>query len=61
MAYIEGKEIVKIVETGDTKKLPSDEALFECIVNKDEVSKFIKIPSIMFKGPKGPDLAALTI
>ena len=61
LAYIEGKEIVKLVEMEDAKKLPSNEALFECIVNKDEVGKLIKIPSIMFKGPKGPDVAALII
>jgi hypothetical protein len=44
----------------DLKK-PSNELLFDCIVNKDEVGKIIKIPSRMFKGPKGPELAAITI
>jgi len=44
----------------DLKK-PTNEMLFDCIVNKDEVGKIIKIPSRMFKGPKGPELAAVTI
>ena len=40
---------------------PSNELLFDCIVNKEEVSKLIKIPSRMFKGPTGPEMAAVTI
>jgi hypothetical protein len=31
------------------------------VVNKEEVGKIIKIPSRMFKGPKGPELASITI
>jgi len=42
-------------------KKPGNELLFDCIANKDEVSKIIKIPSRMFKGPRGPELAAITI
>ena len=40
---------------------PTPENLFDCIVNKEEVGKIIKIPSRMFKGPKGPEIAAVTI
>ena len=42
-------------------KKPSNELLFDCIINKEDVSKLIKIPSRMFKGPRGPELAAITI
>ena len=59
LAYVEGKQIALLAEE-DLKK-PSNEQLFDCIVNKDEVGKIIKIPSRMFKGPKGPELAAVTI
>jgi len=59
MAYVEGKQLAILAEE-DLKK-PTNEMLFDCIVNKDEVGKIIKIPSRMFKGPKGPELAAVTI
>jgi hypothetical protein len=59
IAYVEGKEIVKLAE--DDMKKPTNENLFDCIVNKAEVGKVIKIPSRMFKGPKGPEAAAIAI
>lgn len=59
MAYVEGKQVALLAEE-DLKK-PSNDLLFDCIVNKEEVGKIIKIPSRMFKGPKGPELAAVTI
>lgn len=59
LAYIEGKEIASLAEE-DLRK-PTPENLFDCIVNKEEVGKIIKIPSRMFKGPKGPELAAINI
>jgi len=51
---------VALLAEEDLKK-PSNDLLFDCIVNKEEVGKIIKIPSRMFKGPKGPELAAITI
>jgi IQ domain-containing protein H len=62
LAYIDGKTLVQLAESQspDMKK-PGNELLFDCIANKDEVSKIIKIPSRMFKGPRGPELAAITI
>lgn len=42
-------------------KKPANELLFDCIINKEDVSKVIKIPSRMFKGPRGPELAAICI
>jgi hypothetical protein len=42
-------------------KKPTNDDLFECIVNKDEIANLVKIPTRMFKGPKGPDLAAVNI
>ena len=59
IAYAEGKQIAKLAEE-DLKK-PTTEDLFDCIVNKDQVGEIIKIPSRMFKGPRGPELAAVTI
>jgi hypothetical protein len=40
---------------------PTNVQLYDCIANKDDVSKIIKIPSRMFKGPRGPEFAAVTI
>lgn len=59
LAYVEGKEIAKLA-TDDLRK-PSPENLFDCIVNKEEIGQIIKIPTRMYKGPKGPELAAITI
>jgi len=62
LAYIEGKQLVALAQSQspDMKK-PANELLFDCIINKEDVSKVIKIPSRMFKGPRGPELAAITI
>ena len=35
--------------------------MLDCVTNKDEVSKLIKIPKRMFKGPEGPILAATVL
>jgi hypothetical protein len=59
LCYVEGKQIAFLADE-DLKK-PTNEMLFDCIVNKEEVGKIIKIPSRMFKGPKGPEYAAITI
>ncbi len=61
LAYIEGKDLVRLAQSQPELKKPSNEQLFDCIVNKDDVLKVIKIPSRMFKGPRGPELAAITI
>jgi hypothetical protein len=62
LAYIEGKQLVALAhsQTSDMKK-PGNELLFDCIINKEDVGKVIKIPSRMFKGPRGPELAAISI
>ena len=62
MAYIDGKALVQLAEsqTPEMRK-PTSVQLYDCISNKEEVSKIIKIPSRMFKGPRGPELAAITI
>jgi hypothetical protein len=62
LAYIEGKQLVQLAQAqSDGMKKPANELLFDCIINKEDVSKHIKIPSRMFKGPRGPELAAITI
>ncbi len=62
MAYIDGKQLVHLAEsqTPDMRK-PSNEQLYDCISNKEDIAKIIKIPSRMFKGLRGPELAAITI
>ena len=60
LAYIEGKQLVQLAASNDMKK-PPNELLFDCIVNKEDVTKHVKIPSRMFRGPRGPELAAITI
>mmetsp|Transcript_7307 Transcript_7307/g.6491 ORF Transcript_7307/g.6491 Transcript_7307/m.6491 type:complete len:142 (+) Transcript_7307:969-1394(+) len=61
IAYVDGKELVKLSEESSELNKPTNENLFDCIVNKDEVGKNIKIPTRMFRGPKGPEYAAVAI
>ena len=58
-AVIDGRKLVELAQ----EKLdpPQNEEMFECIINKDEVSKSIRVPQLMFKGPEGPILAATVI
>jgi len=35
--------------------------MFDCINNKEEVGKLVKVPTRMFRGPGGPILAATAI
>lgn len=59
MAYVDGRQLVKLVR--DNLEKPSMEDMFDCVENKNEVIKDVKIPKRMFKGPEGPVLAAITI
>jgi hypothetical protein len=62
LAYIDGKQLVALAQSqAPERQRPTNEMLFDCIENKEDVSKIIKIPSRMFKGPRGPELAAITI
>lgn len=59
MAYVDGRKLVELaVEKLDK---PTNEEMFECITNKEEVGKLVKIPTLMFKGPEGPIKAAVVI
>jgi len=59
IAYIDGKEIAKLSQ--EELKKPTNEDLFECIANKDQIDDNIKIPTRMFKGPNGAEKAAVSI
>ena len=59
LAYVDGRALVELAREGLDK--PSKEAMLDCVTNKDDVSKLIKIPKRMFKGPEGPILAATVI
>ena len=61
MAYIEGKKVAALATMELDLKKPSKEELYDCIVNKEDVSHKIKIPSMMFKGHEGPIDAATVI
>lgn len=63
MAYINGRKVAELCRGGeiDLAEKPSNEDLFNCISNKEEVSKSIRIPSLMFKGHEGPIKAATVI
>jgi len=51
MAYVEGRKVAALCFGDiDLSRKPTDEELFNCISNKDEVSASIQIPSLMFKG-----------
>ena len=58
-AIAEGKKVADLASI--EMKQPTIEQLFDCLVNIDDVSQFIRIPTRMFKGPKGHELAAVTI
>jgi len=61
LAYVEGRKVALLVAGDLDLNKPSNEELFDCVVNKDQVGKQIKIPSLMFKGHEGPILAATAI
>jgi len=51
MAYVEGRKVAALCFGDiDLSHKPTDEELFNCISNKDEVAASISIPSLMFKG-----------
>jgi len=59
LAVIEGKKLIELASE-DLKK-PMNEDLYDCLVNQEEISKYIKIPTRMFTGPNGPTLAVICI
>lgn len=63
LCYVEGRKVAYLAQDDTSNNLTkyTKEQLFECVVNKDEVSSKIKIPSLLFKGHEGPILAATVI
>lgn len=59
LAYVDGRQLAELAQENLSK--PSKEEIFDCIQNKEEVGKLIKVPKRMFKGPEGPILAATCI
>lgn len=59
LAVVEGKKLIDLANE-DLKK-PQNEDLFDCLVNQEEVGKYIKIPTRMFTGPNGPAMAVICI
>jgi hypothetical protein len=51
--------LVELAREGLDK--PTKEEIFDCITNKDDVGRLIKVPTRMFKGPEGPLRAATVI
>jgi len=58
-AVVDGSKLVTIAEEELTR--PNDQELLECIINRGQVLEIIRNPRKKFKGPKGPDLAAICI
>lgn len=56
LAYVDGRMLSELAQENLVK--PTREEIFDCITNKEEVGKLVKIPTRMFKGPEGPILAA---
>lgn len=56
---VDGRKLVELAQ----EKLdpPKEKEMYECIINKEEVGKLIKIPELMFIGPEGPIKAATVI
>ena len=59
LAYVDGRQLVELARESLDK--PTKEEMFDCITNKDEVGKLVKIPTRMFKGPEGPILAVTVL
>jgi hypothetical protein len=56
-AIVDGSKLVNLAEEELTR--PNNEELLECLINRSQVEEQIKNPSKKFKGPSGPDLAAI--
>lgn len=62
IAHVDGRKIASLCFGDiDLSNKPSNEELYDCVTNKDEVSNKITIPTLMFKGHEGPAKAALCI
>ena len=59
LAYVDGRQLVELAKESLDK--PTKEEMFDCITNKDDVGKLVKIPTRMFKGPEGPILAVTVL
>ena len=59
IAVVEGKKLVDLAN--DDLKKPQNEDLYDCLINQDEVSKYIKIPARMFTGVNGVAMAVICI
>lgn len=59
LAYVDGRQLVELAR--DSLDKPTKEEMFDCVTNKGEVGKLVKVPTRMFKGPEGPILAAIVI
>ena len=58
-AYVDGKSIAALSE--EELRVPTEQDLFECIVNKDQVGEQMRNPQNKYQGVKGPLLAAVCI
>src|SRR5690606_10243029 len=59
IAFVNGSKLAVLAQSYPSK--PNLEQLLECISNSSEVAYKMKILSLMYKGPKGQNLAALKI
>lgn len=60
LVYIDGKKLAKMAVESTRKSFTMHE-LLDCVVNNEEINKVLKIPSRMFIGPNGKNLAAIKI
>lgn len=58
-AVVDGAKLVVLADEELTR--PNDEELLECIINRAQVIEIMNNPKKKFKGPCGPDLAAICI
>lgn len=58
-AVVDGTKLVALSEEELTR--PNNEELLDCLINRSQVEEQIKNPVKKFKGPSGPDLAAICI
>lgn len=56
-AVVDGNKLVTLAEEELTR--PNEEELLDCIINYSQVMEIINNPKKKFKGPKGPELAAI--
>ena len=58
-AYVDGKRVARLAISDPAR--PSNQELFSCMINLDQIEEYTKRPQRMFRGTQGNELAAIYI